>query len=93
MPEFIRQWGKTLDNQWWGEACKAEPAPGQHLANRAMALTTTLVDQLILGDSKVARLVPGDVNFADVLDPNARTRAEEIATHFFMLSHFVADAC
>ncbi|MEW8143420.1 MAG: hypothetical protein AB2776_18680 [Candidatus Thiodiazotropha endolucinida] len=93
MPKFINDWGGGLDTNWWEAAYKAKPAPGEHLANRAMALTTTLVDQLILGDTKVAALVPGRVRFASNLDSNARTRSEEIATYFFMLSHFVADAC
>ncbi len=92
MSQFIKDWGK-LDTDWWETAYKAKPTPGEHLANRAMALTTTLIDQLILGDSKVAALVPGTVRFASNLDPNARTRSEEVATYFFMLSHFVADSC
>jgi hypothetical protein len=93
MPQFIRDRGDELDNDWWETAYKAEPSPGEHLANRAMALTTTLIDQLILGDSKVAALVPGTVRFASNLDPNARSRSEEVSTYFFMLSHFVADSC
>lgn len=93
MSRFIRDWGGGLDSEWWAAPYKANPTPGEHLANRAMALTTTLIDQLILGEPKVAALVPGTIRFASNLDPNARTRAEEIATYFFMLSHFVADAC
>jgi len=93
MAQFIRDWGDVLDSNWWDSPYKATPTPGEHLANRAMALTTTLIDQLILGDPKVAALVPGTVRFASRMDPNARTRAEQIATYFYMLSHFVADAC
>jgi len=58
-----------------------------------MALTTTIIDQLIMGDKQVARLVPGTIKFSSRLDLNARTRMEEVATYCFMLSHFVADAC
>lgn len=83
----------TLTNSWWNKPYKAEPQPGQHLGNRAMSLSVTLIDQLILGDPKVAKLVPGFVRFVENLDPNARTRTEEVATYFFMLSHFVADSC
>ena len=90
---FIRKWGDVLGDDWWKQPYRADPPPGQHLANRAMALFTTLIDQLILGDPKVARLVPGTVRFAANLDPGARPRPEEIATYCFMLSHFVADAC
>ena len=90
---FLDNWDGVLGTGWWNKPYKAEPAPGQHLANRAMALTTTLIDQLILGDTKVARLVPGEVKFARNLHPDARSRSEAVATYFFMLSHFVADAC
>lgn len=93
MSQFIKDRGAGLDNNWWGTAYKAKPTPGQHLANRAMALTVTLADQLILGDSKVSALVPGTVSFTKDMDKNALTRMEEVATYFFMLSHFVADSC
>ena len=83
----------TLTDAWWGDAYKADPAPGQHLANRAMALTVTLKDLLILGDDGVAAAVPGTVSFAGQLDPEARSSAQQVATYFFMLSHFVADSC
>ncbi|MFC1748822.1 hypothetical protein ACFL2V_08440 [Pseudomonadota bacterium] len=91
--KFIKEWGSDLDEAWWAAPYKADPAPGQHLANKAMSLASTLTDQLILGDTKLAALVPGQVRFASNLSPEARTRREEVATYFFMLSHFVADAC
>lgn len=90
---FLDNWDGVLGSSWWSKPYKAEPAPGQHLANRSMALTTTLIDQLILGDTNVAKQVPGEVKFAKNLHVNARSRSEEVATYFFMLSHFVADAC
>jgi len=91
--EFLNAPNHTLGAVWWNQPYKAKPAPGQHLANRAMALTTTIIDQLIMGDKQVARLVPGTVRFSNRLDLNARTRMEEVATYCFMLSHFVADSC
>ena len=90
---FLDNWDGVLGAEWWNKPYKAEPAPGQHLANRSMALTTTLIDQLILGDTHLAKLVPGEVSFARNLHPDARSRGEQVATYFFMLSHFVADAC
>lgn len=92
MHGFIKK-DTTLGNAWWQRPYRADPQPGQHLANRSMALSTTLIDLLILGDPAVAKLVPGKVSFASRLDPNARPRKEQISTYFFMLSHFVADAC
>ena len=91
--EFLDNWDSVLGTAWWGKPYKADPAPGQHLANRAMALTTTLIDQLILGDKNVAAIVPGTIGFSSRLDDNARTRMEEVSTYCFMLSHFVADSC
>jgi len=91
--EFLDNWDSVLGASWWNKPYKADPAPGQHLANRAMALTTTLIDQMILGDQKVAAIVPGNIRFSSRLDDNARTRMEEISTYCFMLSHFVADSC
>ena len=82
----------SLDEGWWQQAYQASPQPGQHLANRAMALTVTLVDQLLMGDRAVAELVPGDRSLASVLDPRALARVCQGATYFSMLSHFVADA-
>lgn len=93
MGDFIKKWSVNLDDTWWNQAYRASPPPGQHLANRSMALSTTLIDQLILGDPKVACLVPGTVRFAHNLAPDARPRTEEIATYCFMLSHFIADSC
>ncbi len=90
---FLDQRGQGLGSAWWNKAYKADPSPGQHLANRTMALSTTLIDLMILGDKKVAALVPGRIRFAKNLDKNARSRMEEVATYCFMLSHFAADAC
>ncbi|MDH4020550.1 MAG: hypothetical protein OEU84_13215 [Xanthomonadales bacterium] len=90
---FIQKWGSSLESTWWDAPYKAEPRPGEHLANRSMALTTAIADQLILGDPDVARLVPGSVRFASKLASEARTRKAEVATYFFMLSHFLADSC
>lgn len=84
---------QVLDDGWWNTPYKANPLPGQHLANRAMSLCTTLTDLLILGDEVVAPLVPGTVRFAHQLDDEARSSAEQIATYLFTLSHFVADSC
>ncbi len=93
MGQFILDHGEILGKDWWKQAYRADPPPGQHLANRSMALSTALIDQLILGDPKVAELVPGTVRFAHRLSPESRPRPEEIATYCFMLSHFMADAC
>ncbi len=91
--KFLQDWDGVLGADWWKQAYKADPAPGGHLPNRAQALTITLTDQMVLGDPKVAALVPGTVAFAHQLDPEARTTREQVATYFFMLSHFLADAC
>lgn len=83
----------SLDAAWWKTSYKGIANPGQHLANRAMALSIAIVDQLILGDPKVDCLIPGDIDFIDNLDPKALTSCAQAALYFLMLSHFVADAC
>jgi len=93
MRDFIDDWDSVLGSSWWNDPYKADPTPGEHIPGRAMALTTTLIDQLILGDPDIASKVPGSVSFAHQVNSNARSRSEQVATYFFMLSHFVADAC
>ena len=84
---------KVLDEAWWAAAYKADPKPGQHLADRAGALATTVTDLLIMGDSELAALLPRQFHCADTLDMKCRTRPEQAAMYLFMQSHFIADAC
>ena len=82
-----------LDDNWWSQPYKADPLPGQHVANRAMAIFTALRDLLLVGDKKVDNLVPGKVKFLKDVDPQACTHCQQAALYMFMLSHFLADAC
>lgn len=82
-----------LTPAWWARPYRADPAPGQHIANRAMGLASALRDLLIIGDEAVDKLVPGAVSFRKQAPADALTRPEQAALYFFMLSHFVADAC
>lgn len=85
---------ESLDDSWWSTPYRGDvPKPGQHLPNRAMALTTMMKDLLLMGDPVVDRLVPGRIRFAQYMDLEMRTTAEAASMYFFMLSHFVADAC
>ena len=61
--------------------------------DRTLALSTTLIDYLILGDANVAKSVPRTFHMDSLLTADERTRAEQVALGFFMLSHFIADAC
>lgn len=88
---LLRQ-DQSLDSAWWQMAYKADPSPGQHLANRAMALTITIKDLLILGNQQIQNYLPGKVSFINDVDKNTLARQEEVATYLFMLSHFIADA-
>ncbi|MHC4435454.1 MAG: hypothetical protein ACYTBS_26795 [Planctomycetota bacterium] len=85
---------KSLKTAWWNKPYKGDvKKPGQHLANRAMALSVMMQDLLIMGEDTVDKLLPGKVSFAKHIDKHARTQQEQVALYFFMLSHFVADAC
>ena len=83
----------VLDDNWWKDSYKATPAPGQHLGNRANALSIAIADLLIIGDQDLDNLVPGTVSFANQLDVTIRTKPEQAGLYFFMLSHFIADSC
>jgi hypothetical protein len=90
--KFLQKDG-TLDSGWWNAPYKGDaPKPGQHLPNRAMALSTMMKDLLLMGDERVDYLIPGDIRFAQYMVPETRTREEATAMYFFMLSHFIADA-
>lgn len=89
---LINKYTDILDSDWWKKAYKADPSPGKHLANRAMALTINNIDMLILGNSTVQALVPGRVAFIDKLPQEIRCPEGQVALFFFMLSHFVADS-
>jgi hypothetical protein len=56
-----------------------------------MALGTMMKDLLLMGDNRIDHLIPGDIRFAQYMDPALRTREEAAAMYCFMLSHFVAD--
>lgn len=84
----------SLKPAWWDKPYRGDiKKPGQHLANRSMALSVMMLDLLIMGDNTVDKLLPGKVSFAKYIDKNARTQEEQVALYFFMLSHFVADSC
>lgn len=91
--KFIQQ-DNSLGSQWWSTPYMGDvPKHGQHLANRAMGLSTMLKDLLLMGNPEIDRLIPGAVRFAKHIDPKARTEEEAAAMYFFMLSHFLADVC
>lgn len=82
----------VLNSEWWSAPYKADPPPGQHLADRAMALSTMLVDLLLMGDDTIDKLSSAGIDIPGI-GRATETRPEQAATYFFMLSHFVADAC
>ncbi|MCB2191430.1 MAG: hypothetical protein KQI62_07690 [Deltaproteobacteria bacterium] len=89
---FLAANDHILDKAWWKQPYKADPSPGQHLPNRAMALSINNIDMLILGDDRVQNFVPGRIQFIEKVRPTLRCSSGQIALFFFMLSHFLADA-
>jgi hypothetical protein len=89
---FIEKYSDLLTSEWWSKPYKADPPPGKHLANRAMALDINNIDLLILGDTDVQNLVAGNIGFIKSVSVDARTKPGQAALYFFMLSHFIADA-
>jgi len=84
----------VLNNAWWKTPYKGKVTrPGQHLPNRAMGLSSMMLDLLVIGNGQIGKLLPGTVSFMNYVAPHAQTDEEQAALYFFMLSHFVADAC
>lgn len=93
MARFLKN-TDLLDDDWWDKAYKADTSsPGKHSPNRANGLAVALKDLLVLGDTEVDKLIPGDVRFIDYVDKEARTHAPAAVLSMTMLSHFLADAC
>jgi hypothetical protein len=90
--KFITDYGTHLDDTWWGKSYKANPSPGKHLANRAMALTINDIDMLIVADDIVQKLLPKKIDFINKVADRLRTNSGQISLFFFMLSHFIADS-
>jgi hypothetical protein len=91
--QFLRK-DNYLDDQWWAAPYKGDVTkPGQHLPNRAMAMSTMMKDLLLMGNQQVDRLIPGEVCFTRYMSSEVRTQEEAAVMYFFMLSHFIADSC
>lgn len=88
---FLRQ-DVELNHDWWDDAYRAEgETHGKHLANRAMGLSVSIADLLLMGDAAVDHLVPGEVDYIQHVPNAARTHAEAVAVYLAMMSHFIAD--
>jgi hypothetical protein len=83
--------GLTLPQGWWDEPYKAIQKDGEHLPDCLSSLFDTIADMLLLGNKKLDALVPGKTNYADYLDPACALAKEQVATFFFIMSHYVAD--
>jgi hypothetical protein len=93
MAQYLQN-DNSLDDDWWATPYRGDvPKPGQHLPNRAMALSTMLKDLLLMGNETIDQLIPGAISFLKYMIQSTRTREEAAAMYFFMLSHFIADAC
>lgn len=90
--DFLDRHSDILNDAWWKESYKADPPPGKHLANRAMALSISNIDLLIMGDPIVQEILPGRIGFISYIIDGLKTRQGQVALFFFMLSHFVADS-
>ncbi len=85
---------ESLDDEWWNASYRGDvDKPGQHLANRAMAMSTMMKDLLLMGNETIDELIPGPIRFARYMAKGACTQEEAAAMYFFMLSHFIADSC
>jgi len=81
----------TLSASWWAQPYKAQQKEGEHLPDCLSSLFDTIADMLLLGDRELDALVPGSSGYGDYLDAACALSKEQVATFFFILSHYVAD--
>jgi hypothetical protein len=80
-----------LGTAWWNTAYKADQKKGEHLPDCLASLSDTIADMLLLGDPALDGLVPGSTGYAQYLDPSCALSSAQVATFFFIISHYVAD--
>ena len=88
--DYIRS-DSTLPKSWWDKPYKAKQKDGEHLPDCLSSLFDTIADMLLLGDTKLDKLVPGSTGYGDYLDPACALTKEQVSTFFFMMSHYIAD--
>ena len=81
-----------LPRGWWDKAYHGDCPRGEHPANCAMGLATSLTDLLLLGEDAIARRIPDGERRRLHAPERGQTRSVQAGLYFFMLSHFVADA-
>ncbi len=90
--EYLNQ-DKLLGSDWWNTPYKAEAKPGQHIPNRIMGLATMLEDLIPLGNDDIACQMGKPCKALADMDKKAKTSPLQLAYYFFMMSHYIADAC
>jgi hypothetical protein len=83
----------TLSSDWWNTPFKGDAKPGEHIPNRAMAVSTMLKDLLLLGNEEVELLTGRQLRDENYIETGLRSIPRAVAGYFFMLSHFIADGC
>jgi len=91
LSHVLRDAGR-LPEGWWDKAYRGDCPRGEHPANCAMGLATTLTDLLLLGDPRIQARVTGGVGHRMALPDGAATSEMQASLYFFMLSHYLADA-
>ena len=81
----------ALKASWWNKPYKAKQKDGEHLPDCLSSLYDTISDMLLLGDKELDDLVPGSTGYGDHLHPGCALSKEQVATFFFIISHYVAD--
>jgi hypothetical protein len=81
----------TLSDDWWQGSYKASPKPGQHIPNKVNSMIISLTDMAILGSPEIQDML--EKKRETVLSKKVCTNAAQLATYFYMLSHFISDTC
>lgn len=82
----------ALTDDYWSTPFKGVCTRGEHPANCAMAISTTVTDLLLLGDRELQKALPKTIAGKLDFPQEAATGAAQASLYLFMLSHYVADA-
>ena len=81
----------TLTSGWWSKPYKAIQSDGDHLPDTISSLCDTIYDMLLLGDSKLEKIIPGKPGYLKFLGNSCALSSQQVSMFFFILSHYVAD--
>jgi hypothetical protein len=82
---------KYIPDTWWEEGYRVKKNGG-HLPARINALSQTIRDMFKMGDGSVVKITGIKTKGSEIIANNMLFTPQNIATMFWMMSHYIADA-